>query len=32
VKALFHALADAVDLLQFEAEQDAGQIVMRDDD
>jgi hypothetical protein len=32
VKALFHALADAVDLLQLEAEQNAGKIVMRDDD
>jgi hypothetical protein len=32
VQALLHAFADAVDLLQFEAEQDAGQIVMRDDD
>ena len=28
----FHALADAVDLLQFEAEQNVGQIVMGDDD
>ena len=32
VQALLHALADAVDLLQFEAEQDAGEIVVRDDD
>jgi hypothetical protein len=32
VQALLHALADAVDLLQFEAEQNLRQIVMRDDD
>ncbi|MGA8754756.1 MAG: hypothetical protein WB611_00255, partial [Stellaceae bacterium] len=32
VQALLHALADAVDLLQFEAEQNVGQIVMGDDD
>ena len=32
VKALLHPFADAVDLLQFEAEQNVGQIVLRDDD
>jgi hypothetical protein len=32
VKPLLHALAYAVDFLQFEAEQNAGQIVMRDHD
>lgn len=32
VEPLFHALPDAVDLLQFEAEQNVGQVVMRDDD
>jgi hypothetical protein len=32
IEALFHAPADAVNLLQFEAEQDIGQIVLRDDD
>ena len=32
MQPLFHALADAVDLLQFEAEQNVGKIVMGDDD
>ena len=32
MKPLLHALADAVDVLQFETEQNPGQIVMRDDD
>ena len=31
VKACFHALANAVDVLQFEAEQNLGQVVVRDD-
>ena len=31
VEALLHALADAVDILQFEAEQNARQILVRDD-
>jgi hypothetical protein len=31
VQALLHALADAVDVLQFEVEQNAGQVVMRHD-
>jgi hypothetical protein len=32
VKPLLHARADAVDLLQFETQQNIGQIVLRDDD
>jgi hypothetical protein len=32
VQALLHTRADAVDVLQFEAEQNVGQLVMGDDD
>jgi hypothetical protein len=32
VQALLHARADPVDLLQFEAEQNLGQVLLRDDD
>jgi hypothetical protein len=32
IEALLHARADAVDLLQFEAEQNLGQVVLGDDD
>jgi len=32
VQPFFHARADAVDLLQFEAEKDVGQVVFGDDD
>jgi hypothetical protein len=32
VQALLHALADAVDFRQFEAEQNLRQVTLRDDD